>query len=60
MKECRRLTPQVVVPKSDIDPNGDYRVVAAKSLGGIAKANKGLAARNRCEDKVISNYAKAA
>ncbi len=49
----------VQVPKSDIAPDGDYRIVAAKSLGGIVKGNKGLAARNRCEDQVVAKYAGA-
>lgn len=57
LKECRKLTPNLQV--SEIESESDYRVVAAEALGTVSKGNKAIARRNRCDDKVIENYAKA-
>lgn len=57
LKECRKLTPSLQV--SEIVSESDYRVVAAEALGTVSKGNKAIARRNRCDDKVIENYAKA-
>lgn len=57
LKECQRLGNPVKVP--EIGPETDYRDLSAESLGQIVKANKGAAARTRCENGVIAKYAKA-
>ena len=57
LKECRRLGPRQPVPRIDADT--DYRTLAAEALAGLNKANRGSAARTRCDDKVIQSYATA-
>lgn len=37
----------------------DYADLSAAALATINRANRGSAARARCEDKVIDDYAKA-
>jgi hypothetical protein len=54
LKECKRVGGQVPIPAID-----DYRKVSALALGGLHKANQRLAARDRCDDKVIAKYATA-
>jgi len=57
LKECRKLTQNQRV--SEIGSESDYRVVAAEGLAAVSKANKAIVRRNKCDDKVIDQYAKA-
>lgn len=57
LKECRRLTPSLSQPP--IGEDSDYRDLAAQGLGQLSKANRGIVARNRCDDRVIDDYASA-
>ena len=56
LKECRRLTPPASLPP--VGEDSDYRDLAAQGFGQLNKTNKAIAARNRCDDKVINDYAK--
>ena len=58
LKECRKLTPAMRV--SEIESETDYRALSAEALGVMNKGNKAIDRRNRCDDKVIGDYAKAA
>jgi hypothetical protein len=58
LKECRKLTPHMTV--SQIGQDTDYRALSAESGGTIQKGNKAIDRRDRCDDKVIDNYAEAA
>lgn len=55
--ECLRLGGTVAPP--DIDASTDYRKLSADALAKLNRANRGSAARTRCERKVIDNYANA-
>ena len=57
LKECRKLTPKGQV--SAIDSESDYGAVTAEALGAVSKGNKAIDRRNKCDDKVIGDYAKA-
>lgn len=57
LKECRKLTPQLNPPP--IGEDSDYRDLAAQGLGQLSKANRGIVGRNRCDDRVIDDYARA-
>lgn len=57
LKECRKLTPKMMV--SEIVEDTDYPALSAESGGAMNKGNKALDRRNKCDDKVIGNYAKA-
>lgn len=57
LKECRNLTPKMKV--SEIGEDTDYRALSAESGGTITKGNKAISRRNKCDDKVIEQYAKA-
>jgi hypothetical protein len=57
VKECQRLGRPVPVP--DIQADTDYRDLSAQALAALNKANRGSAARTACENKVVSDYAKA-
>jgi hypothetical protein len=57
IKECQRLGGPVAVPQIR---NSDYRVLSARALGQIKKANDGAEQRTSCEDEVVEKYAKAA
>jgi hypothetical protein len=54
-RECLRLGGTVKPP--EIDANSDYRKLSADALGRLQQANRGSAARTRCEQRVIANYA---
>lgn len=57
LKECRKLTPKMQV--SEIGEDTDYRALSAESGGTISKGNKAIDRRNRCDDKIVDDYAKA-
>ena len=42
-----------------VQNTSDYRDLTPEALAALKKANDGSAARTRCEDKVIADYAKA-
>jgi hypothetical protein len=47
------------VSPPSIEADTDYRKLSADALARLNKANRGSAARTRCEQKVIDDYAKA-
>ena len=57
LKECQRLGNQASLP--DITEDSDYRNLSAAALGQLNKANRGIAARTRCENSVIEKYGAA-
>lgn len=57
LKQCQKLGGRQPVP--EIDDTSDYRDISPEALAALKKANDGSAARTRCEDKVIADYAKA-
>lgn len=58
LKQCRNLTPHMQI--SEIGSETDYRALSAEALGVMDKGNRAIDRRNRCDDKVIEDYAKAA
>lgn len=57
LKECQKLGKKQPVP--EISETSDYRDLSPEALAALKKANDGIGARTRCEDKVIADYAKA-
>lgn len=57
LQECRRLDRGIAPPT--INETTDYRELSSDALARIKKANNGVAARNKCEDKVVDDYARA-
>ena len=55
--QCQKLGGYVSPPSIEADT--DYRKLSADALARLNKANRGSAARTRCEQKVIDDYAKA-
>lgn len=55
--QCLRLGG--IVPPPSITAASDYRELASDTLARLNRANRGSAARTRCEQQVINEYAAA-